>query len=52
MLVSDGSTMKHVEVSDGAPIRFVGLRWVLDGPPIGLRPGMSVSDGCSIVIFS
>ena len=39
--------MKSVEVSDGFPIRHVGLQWVSDQAcrsPMGLQLGMSVSN--------
>ena len=38
-----------ISVSDGSPIRNVGLRWVSDGSPIGLR---LVSDNNNIFMNS
>ena len=51
MSVSDGSQMKHVEVSDGPSIRYVSHRWVCDQAccyPMGFESGMLVSDGSPI----
>ena len=49
--VSNGSPMKHIEFSDGSPIRHIGIWWSLSRSSImhvGLR---WVSDGSPIVII-
>ena len=45
MLVSDGSPMGHVGFRWVTNEAYWGLRWVSDGSSMGLRSGMSVSDG-------
>ena len=45
------SPMKHVEVSDGSPIRHVGPLWSMSRSPMGHRSGMLVSDGSLIGLW-